>query len=37
MPELADGTLLRNMHVEEFEDEYIVTLFREQLCWCSCS
>lgn len=31
MPELADGTLLRNMHVEEFEDEYVVTLFREQM------
>lgn len=31
MPEIADGTLLRNMHVEEFEDEYVVTLFREQM------
>lgn len=31
MPELEDGTLLRNLHVEEFENEYVVTLFREQL------
>jgi exopolysaccharide biosynthesis polyprenyl glycosylphosphotransferase len=31
MPSFADGTLLRNMYVEEFEDEYVVTLFREQL------
>lgn len=31
MPEFADGSLLRNIHVEEFEDEYVVTLFREQM------
>ncbi len=31
MPNFADGTLLRNMYVEEFEDEYVVTLFREQM------
>jgi len=31
MSELADGTLLRNLHIEEFEDEYLVTLFREHL------
>ena len=31
MPDLADGTLLRNLHVEEFENEHVVTLFREQL------
>lgn len=31
MPEFADGSLLRNLHVEEFEDEHVVTLFREQL------
>ncbi|MEO7100880.1 MAG: sugar transferase, partial [Luteolibacter sp.] len=31
MPNFADGALLRNMYVEEFEDEYVVTLFREQL------
>ena len=31
MPQFADGYVLRNLHVEEFEDEYVVTLFREQL------
>lgn len=31
MPDFADGSLLRNLHVEEFEDEYVVTLFREQM------
>lgn len=31
MPNFADGTLLRNMYVEEFEDDYVVTLFREQM------
>jgi exopolysaccharide biosynthesis polyprenyl glycosylphosphotransferase len=31
MPEFADGSLLRNLHVEEFEDECVVTLFREQM------
>lgn len=31
MPNILDGTLLKNLHVEEFEDEYVVTLFREQL------
>jgi exopolysaccharide biosynthesis polyprenyl glycosylphosphotransferase len=31
MPEFADGALLRNLHVEEFEDECVVTLFREQM------
>lgn len=31
MPNFADGTLLKNMYVEEFEDDYVVTLFREQL------
>lgn len=31
MPDFADGTLLRNLHIEEFEDEYVVTLFREQM------
>lgn len=31
MPQLADGYVLRNLHVEEFEDEYVVTLFREQM------
>ncbi len=31
MPQFADGYVLRNLHVEEFEDEYVVTLFREQM------
>jgi exopolysaccharide biosynthesis polyprenyl glycosylphosphotransferase len=31
MPDFADGTLLRNLHIEEFENEYVVTLFREQM------
>lgn len=31
MPSFEDGNLLRNMYVEEFDDEYVVTLFREQL------
>jgi exopolysaccharide biosynthesis polyprenyl glycosylphosphotransferase len=31
MPNFADGNLLRNMYIEEFDDEYVVTLFREQL------
>jgi exopolysaccharide biosynthesis polyprenyl glycosylphosphotransferase len=31
MPNFADGTLLKNMFVEEFEDDYVVTLFRERL------
>jgi len=31
MPNIADGVLLKNLHVEEFDDEYVVTLFREQM------
>jgi exopolysaccharide biosynthesis polyprenyl glycosylphosphotransferase len=31
MPEFADGYLLKNVHIEEFEDEYVITLFREQM------
>lgn len=31
MPNFADGNLLSHMYVEEFDDEYVVTLFREQL------
>ena len=31
MPEFSDGTLLKNLHVEEFEGEHVVTLFREQM------
>lgn len=31
MPNFADGALLSNMYVEEFNDQYVVTLFREQM------
>ena len=31
MPDISDGALLKNLHVEEFDDEYVVTLFREQM------
>lgn len=31
MPAIADGHLLRHLDIEEFEDEVVVTLFREQL------
>ena len=32
MPDFSDGNfLLRNMHVEEFEEECVITLFRERL------
>ncbi len=31
MPTLADGSLLKNLHVEEFDDECVVTLFRERM------
>ncbi len=31
MPNIAGGTLLKNLHVEEFDEEYVVTLFREQM------
>lgn len=31
MPNFEDGSLLKNMYVEEFDDEYVVTLFREQM------
>ncbi|TAE75312.1 MAG: sugar transferase [Verrucomicrobia bacterium] len=31
MPELHDGTLFRSLHLEEFEGEHVVTLFREQM------
>ncbi len=30
IPESADGHLLRNLQIEEFEDEFVVTLCREQ-------
>lgn len=31
MPDLHDGKLFKNMHLEEFEGEHVVTLFREQM------
>jgi exopolysaccharide biosynthesis polyprenyl glycosylphosphotransferase len=31
MPELNDGTLFKSLHLEEFEGEHVVTLFREQM------
>jgi exopolysaccharide biosynthesis polyprenyl glycosylphosphotransferase len=31
IPDFADGFLLRNLHVEEFENECVVTMFREQM------
>jgi len=31
MPNISDGKLLKNLHVEGFEDECVVTLFREQM------
>jgi exopolysaccharide biosynthesis polyprenyl glycosylphosphotransferase len=31
MPELQDGSLFKSLHLEEFEGEHVVTLFREQM------
>jgi exopolysaccharide biosynthesis polyprenyl glycosylphosphotransferase len=31
MPDFADDYLYKNLHVEEFENEYVITLFREQM------
>ena len=31
MPELQDNTLFKTLHLEEFEGEHVVTLFREQM------
>ena len=31
MPELRDNTLFKTLHLEEFEGEQVVTLFREQM------
>lgn len=31
IPEASEGALLRKLHIEEFENEYVVTFFREQL------
>lgn len=31
IPEASEGALLSKLHIEEFENEYVVTFFREQL------
>jgi exopolysaccharide biosynthesis polyprenyl glycosylphosphotransferase len=31
MPDFTDDYLLKNLRIEEFENEYVVTLFREQM------
>lgn len=31
LPDFADDYLFKNLHIEEFESEYVVTLFREQM------
>ncbi|WP_052573668.1 sugar transferase, partial [Haloferula sp. BvORR071] len=31
MPDLQDGNLFKSLHLEEFEGEHVVTLFREQM------
>jgi exopolysaccharide biosynthesis polyprenyl glycosylphosphotransferase len=31
MPDLQDGSLFKSLHLEEFEGEHVVTLFREQM------
>ena len=31
IPEASEGALLKKLHIEEFENEYVVTFFREQL------
>ncbi len=31
MPDLQDGSLFKNIHLEEFDGEHVVTLFREQM------
>lgn len=31
LPDIAEGKILQNMHIEEFEDEHVVTLFRESM------
>lgn len=30
-PEAAEGAMLEKLHIEEFENEYVITLFREQM------
>jgi exopolysaccharide biosynthesis polyprenyl glycosylphosphotransferase len=31
VPETSEGSVLKKLHVEEFEDEFVITFFREQL------
>ncbi len=31
VPEASEGVLLRKLHIEEFENEFVITFFREQL------
>lgn len=31
LPETSEGAVLRKLHVEEFENEFVITFFREQL------
>ena len=31
VPETSEGTVLRKLHIEEFENEFVITFFREQL------
>lgn len=31
MPDLQDGSLFKSLHLEEFDGEHVVTLFREQM------
>jgi exopolysaccharide biosynthesis polyprenyl glycosylphosphotransferase len=31
LPESSEGAVLRKLHVEEFENEFVITFFREQL------
>ncbi|MCW1886367.1 sugar transferase [Luteolibacter flavescens] len=31
MPDLQDGSLFKNVHLEEFDGEHVITMFREQM------
>lgn len=31
VPEAGEGSVLKNVHIEEFENEFVITFFREQL------
>ncbi|MES2439809.1 MAG: sugar transferase [Verrucomicrobiota bacterium] len=31
VPEASEGAVLKKLHIEEFENEYVITFFREQL------